>query len=726
MKRTVLIITMVLQLAFSGLAQQPSSRPAPAPTPTQPTVQTSDDEVVRITTNLVQVDPVITDKDGNQVTDLRPDEVQIFEDGKPQPITNFSYVSLGSATPTTTARPVNKSVVPVPPVPLRPDQVRRTIALVVDDIGLSFDSTHFVRRGLKKFVEEQMGPDDLVAIIRTGGGIGALQQFTSDKRQLLAAVDKVRWNPNGRSAVSPFAPISANPAPIVDLDQGTGDKAEDFDRFREDFFAVGTLGAVNYVIKGLRELPGRKSIVLMSDGIKIFNASDPTGSSRVLDALRSLTDLANRASVVVYTMDARGLPTLGFTAADSSAGLTPQQFEQRLSNRRSQFFESQNGLNYMAQQTGGLFIRNNNDLNAGIMRVVQDQAGYYLIGYRPDESTFESVSGRRKFHKLSLKVNRPGKFNVRMRTGFYGITDEEATTAKQTGEQRLISAITSPFGSAGVHVRLTSLFANDATTGSFMRSMVHVKASDLTFTEEAEGWHKAVFDVIAITFGDNGRVVDQMFRTQTIRLRGETYQRVLRDGFTYHLTVPMKKSGAYQLRLALRDMPSSRIGSASQFIEVPDLKKNRLTLSGIVISGVPLEAFKKGGVDAIDQTQPTGEDTTRQDPKASPAVRQFKSGLVMVYGFVVYNAQVNKATGRPQLHTQMRLFRDGQMVFSGKEVPLDSTDQSDLKRLTTSGALSLGSELPPGEYALQVIVTDPLAKEKHRVASQWIDFEITK
>jgi VWFA-related protein len=688
----------------------------------------SDDEVVRITTNLVQVDPVITDRSGKPVTDLRPDEVQIFEDGKPQSITNFSYVSVKSATPTTTVKPANKSVAPIPPVPLKPEQVRRTIALIVDDIGLSFESTHFVRRGLKKFVEEQMEPDDLVAIIRTGGGIGALQQFTSDKRQLLAAVDKVKWNPTGRGGVSPFAPISEDQPSVDNLGTGRGaddEEAEDFDRFREDFFAVGTLGAINYVIKGLRELPGRKSIVLMSDGIKVFNASDPTGSSRVLEALRSLTDLANRASVVVYTMDARGLPTLGFTAADSSAGLTPQQFEQRLSNRRSQFFESQNGLNYLAHQTGGLFIHNNNDLNAGIRRVIQDQEGYYLIGYRPDESTFESVSGRRKFHKLSLKVTRPGKFNVRMRTGFYGITDEEATTTKQTGEQRLISAITSPFGSAGVHVRLTSLFANDATTGSFLRSMVHLKASDLTFTEEADGWHKAVFDVIAITFGDNGRVVDQMFRTQTIRLRGETYARVLRYGFTYHLTVPVKKTGAYQFRMAVRDVPSNRIGSASQFLEVPDLKKNRLTLSGIVMSGVPLETYSKGAVDLTSQS-PSGEDTSRLDPKASPAVRQFKSGLVMVYGLVVYNAQVDKASGRPQVHMQLRLFRDGQMVFTGKEVPLDSTGQPDLKRLTSSGALSLGTELQPGDYALQVIATDALAKEKHRVASQWIDFEIIR
>ena len=72
------------------------------------------------------------------------------------------------------------------------------MALVVDDLGLSFESAYYVRRALKKFLDQQMQPDDLVAIMRTGGGIGALQQFTSDKRQLYAAVEKVKWNPSGR------------------------------------------------------------------------------------------------------------------------------------------------------------------------------------------------------------------------------------------------------------------------------------------------------------------------------------------------------------------------------------------------------------------------------------------------------------------------------------------------------------------------------------------------
>ena len=721
MKRTFLIIGLILQLTLSGIAQQQYPRKQPAPQ--------SDQDVVRISTNLVQVDPVITDSKGKQVTDLRPEEVEILEDGKPQTITNFSYIALEStemARPAAPVKPADSNAPPPPPVRLRPEQVRRTMALVVDDLGLSFESAYYVRKALKKFLDQQMQPDDLVAIIRTGGGIGALQQFTSDKRQLYAAVEKVKWNPSGRGGVSAFAPIESNPLAEASGEGDSTTASEDLDQFREDVFAVGTLGALSYIVRGLRELPGRKSIVLISDGFKIFNRSEPQGSDRILTALRGLTDLANRASVVIYTMDARGLQTLSLTAADSTTGMSTEQIEQSLSNRRADFFESQNGLNYLAQQTGGLAFRNNNDLNAGIKRVIDDQQGYYLIGYRPDEATFDKVSGRRKFHKLSLKIIRPGKFNVRMRNGFYGVTDEESAPAQRTGSRQLLGALASPFGSAGVHVRLTSLFANDAKLGSVMRSMLHVKARDLTFTDEPDGWHQAVFDILAITFGDNGVVVAQISRTHTMRVKGKTYERVLNTGFTYNITVPVKKAGAYQLRTAVRDTPSQRVGSSSQFIEVPDVKKNRLALSGILISGMPPRLPQKNAGAAAPERENSDDSQAESDPFASAAVRQFKQGLIVVYSIAIYNAQIDKTTGRPLLKTQVRMFLNGKQVLSGKETPLDSSNQPDLKRLPLTGAIQLGSVMPPGEYVLQVIVTDALAKEKYRVASQWIDFEVVK
>ncbi|MBD0369645.1 MAG: VWA domain-containing protein [Pyrinomonadaceae bacterium] len=741
MKRSSLASLLIFSFFATAFGQTPVQQ--------TPEPQTDQDEVVRITTNLVQVDAVVTDKKGNPVTDLKPEDFEITEDGRAQAITNLSYISTPTATTTTLRAPasVERNAPPAPPVRLRPEQVRRTMALVVDDLGLSFQSVYYVRRALKKFVEEQMQSGDLVAIIRTGGGIGVLQQFTSDKRQLYAAIERIRWNMLGRGGVGAFAPIEGNTA---NEDEATDEEAassganrakDDLDEFRSEIFAVGTLGAVNYIVRGLRDLPGRKSVLLISDGFRIFNRNND--NRRVLEALRRLTDLANRASVVIYTMDARGLQTLGLTAADDVSELSSEQVEQRLSDRRDELFETQTGLIYLAQQTGGFNIRNSNDLNAGIRRVIEDQRGYYLIGYRPDESTFDPKTGQRRFHKINVRVKRPG-LQVRSRAGFYGITDERAVPERRTREQQLNAALISPFNSNAIDIRLTSLFGNHPRAGSYMRSLLYIDASDLSFTEEADGWHKTVIDVVALTFGDNGQVIDQVNRTQTVRVRGNTFQNVMKNGLVYVLNVPVKKAGAYQLRVAVRDAATEQVGSASQFVEVPDLSKNRLTLSGIVVNGYEPKTAQAGAPSSQTGTQPSQATTPSNgaarsvasgaegaqeelDPQAGAAVRHFRHGMVMNYGYMIYNAQADKATRRPQLETQIRIFREGQLVFTGKVQPLDINGQSDLARLAAGGALRLGSDMPPGEYVLQVIVRDLLTKDaKRRTATQWIDFEIVK
>ncbi|HEY3042136.1 MAG TPA: VWA domain-containing protein [Pyrinomonadaceae bacterium] len=735
MSRILLILLLVLQPPLAGLAQQPNNskqQPARVQTePQQPPRPTADD-VVKITTNLVQIDAVVTDKNGKPVKDLGQDEVEIFEDGRQQKITHFSLVTteapVSRAAP---SAPLDKTAPPSPPVLLHPEDVRRTIALVVDDLGLSFESTHYVRQALKKFVEQQMQPGDLVAIIRTSGGIGALQQFTADKRQLYAAIERVKWYSIGRSGISAFAPIEDNSRQSEEAQAAN----DDFNQFREDVFAVGTLGAVAYVVRGMHELPGRKSILLISDGFRIYSRDDPTRNYRTLVALRRLVDQANRATVVIYTMNASGLQTYGLTAADSTGSMSSDQVEEQLSNRRNAAFESQEGLDYLARETGGIAIRNNNDLSAGVRRVIEDQKSYYLIGYRPDESTFDAKTGGRTFHKLRLKLTRPGKFNVRMRNGFYGFSDDEDRVAAATPRQQIITALTSPFGASGVHLRLTTLFANNAKDGSYMRSFLHVNANDLTFSDLTDGWHKADFDVVAITFGDNGNVVDEVSRSYTIRIAGEDYLRLQRDGFVYFLTVPIKKAGAYQLRAALRDHGSEHVGSASQFIEVPDIKKNRLVVSGILVNALDPAMLKKPsakpGAAAANQS-PAGQNTEPKaeanpsNPLNSVATRKFKQGHILQYSFVVYNARLDKATAQPQLRTQLRLLRDGQPVFTGKETAVSLGSQPDLKRIAAGGAVQLGNELVSGEYVLQIIVTDPLADEKHRVATQWIDFEVVK
>src|SRR6059058_399869 len=373
MTKFLLPLWLLLLLASSAFAQQTGTLPPPPPPAPQQTPKPEDVDVVRITTNLVQVDAVVTDSKGKLVTDLKPEEIEIFEDGRKQKITHFS-LSLEPAT--ATAEPETKSktaVTNAPPLSLnrlKPEDVRRTIAIVVDDLGLSFESTYYVRRALKKFVDEQMRPGDLVAIIRTSGGMGALQQFTSDKRQLYAAIERVKWNAIGRSGVGAFAAIEPpTPGPGgAEIDTFN----EEANQTRQDMFAVGTLGAISYVVKGLKTLPGRKSILLISDGFRIYNLDDPTRNYLARERLRHLIDEAGRASVVIYTMNATGLQTLGFTAADDLSGRDTQQVQDAMTNRRNAAFETQAGLDFLARETGGIPIRNTNDLSGGIKRVMED------------------------------------------------------------------------------------------------------------------------------------------------------------------------------------------------------------------------------------------------------------------------------------------------------------------------------------------------------------------
>ena len=704
-----------LSAVLLGAVSLPA-RHATAQLPTaQEAQQREADEVVRISTNLVQVDAVITDGGGRPVTDLRPEEVRLYEDDKPRTISHFSYVAAGNS-----GSPRRPAPTPggrdTPPTDLRTEDVRRTIALVVDDLGLSSQSIPFVRRALKRFVDEQMRPGDLVAVIRTSGGVGALQQFTSDKRQLYAAVEAVKWYAGGRSGLIPLA-TAERPLPGR-LGAYAEAKSAELNRFREDLFAAGTLSAIGYVVGGLRELPGRKAVLVISDGFRLYDGDDPKPANRVLQKLQQLVDQAARASVVIHTMNAAGLITRSATAADSLADNTvsgardPEGMGRLMSDRVAVIRDTQTGLDLLAEKTGGVAVRGANDLGGGIRRVLDDEQGYYLIGYRPDESTFATARGRGLFHKLELKVKRPGQFKVRMRGGFLGVPDAGAVTASPRSPQEQITrALLSPFGASGVRVRLTSVFADDSKSGSFTRSILYVDAKDLAFTEGADGWRTATFDVVAVTFDEAGNVVDQLSRTDSLRSRGEAHGQVLKDGFAYFFVFPVKRPGAYQLRAVLRDHGSGRVGSAGQFVEIPDLKKGRLALSGLVVDAA---AGQQGG----DRGQPV--------PEASEAVRHFKPGMMMRYSFVIYNARLDGATRSPRLQVQARLFRGGQPVFTGKVQPFALNNPADLTRLTAEGAITLGADMTPGEYVLQVVVTDLLADEQSRTATQWMDFEVVK
>ena len=717
MKRYFLLVLAIW--LFTATAAGQTSTPIPKPTP-------PDADVVKISTSLIQLDVTVVDKKGKVVGDLRPDEIEIYENGEKQRITGFSFVS-AVKTITEKDAPADKNAIPIPQAALRPEQIRRTFALVVDDLSLSFESAYQTRRALKKFVDEQMQDGDLVAIVRTGAGIGALQQFTSDKRILYAAIERVKWNPLGSGGISAFAPIE--PTLAEQAAAATGETADPeeagnavdaqktLDDFRSSVFATGTLGALKYIVQGMAELPGRKSVILFSDGFKIFeqDKSGFTQGGRVLDFLRELVDTANRSSVVFYTIDARGLQYTGFTAADQITDTSPEAMNAKMAERRDHLLDSQAGLAMLADETGGFAVKNNNDLAGGVRRVLDDQS-YYLIAYEPDTDTFDPA--KRKFNKVEVRVLRNG-LTARYRSGFFNVAEKAVavTPAKQTPMMQLQTALTSPFAVGGISLRLNALFGNDPVVGAYVRSLLHIDAKDLRFTDEADGTKKAVFDVWAASFGDNGQPVDQIGKTYTLTVKPEAYKRIIAEGFVYHFTFPVKKPGAYQYRVAIRDAQGETIGSASQFIEVPNLKKNRIIASSIVLENLSLDQWQK-------LSDPNGG-IVRTDAMTDTAVRRVKTNTVLRYGFEVYNAKLDGAR-QPNIQTRIRVFRDGKLVLDGQPQRLDARGQMEMQRLKTSGALSLGGKMLPGDYILQIIVTDNLAPQKQRIATQFVQFELIR
>ena len=248
-----------------------------------------------------------------------------------------------------------------------------------------------------------------------------------------------------------------------------------------------------------------------------------------------------------------------------------------------------------------------------------------------------------------------------------------------------------------------------------MRSLLYVSGRDLKFAEEADGWQKATFDIVTMTFGDNGTVVDEVSRTETIRTRAETFQEIREKGFVSTITFPIKRPGAYQMRVVMRDAATSRIGSASQFIEVPDLKKDRLTLSGIL-----LQRLRPQISDDKAQRQ------FQSDEQRDMAARSFGAGMDIQFGYGIYNAKSDRTTQSPRLTMQFKIFHEGKELFASKEKDAQLVETTDPQRLLAEGGFTLSKTIQPGDYVLQVIIRDLLAKTTDQVATQWIDFEVVE
>ncbi len=576
-------------------------------------------------------------------------------------------------------------------------EVRRTLALVVDDLGLSGESIPRVRSAIRNFIDEQMRPGDLVAIVRTGAGMGSLQQFTTDKRLLYAALDRVKYG-ESRVGVSSFAPLGSGV-------RGGGA----INHLREESLAVGTLGAIRFVVTAMTGFPGRKSVILFTENIRLIFRG--TTDEMVDHAVQQLSDAASRATVVIHAIDPRGMQDYNITSADDTSHMSRRRVSRVPAQREEEVAHTEEGMFALSEETGGLFLHDTNDLAGALRKAAEDSDGYYLIGYRPDANTFENGNGQPKFHRIEVKVKGAG-LHVRSRDGFFG-EPGGGLPLDRTRQAEIVHALQSPFSTGSIHPRLTAVFVNLKQTGSFINAWLYFNPKELKWSSEPDGSHKASIDVAAAAFDENGLALAPIDTTFTLQLTSQKYGESLKKGMVYGIHIPVSKPGPYVVRAAVRDAATESTGSADRYVEVPDIDNGRLALSGIVLQegAAPVKAD-------LPQGPTPGEDVT-----GGAARRSFRRGALIVYSYEVINAKTGAGL-HPELEAQARLFRNGEQVLAGKTVLDAAAGVADPQRMTAGGRMMLGRDMTPGQYVLQVIVTDKLAKSKFSTVTQSVDFEI--
>lgn len=703
--------------------------------------QTQDD-VIRVKTELVQTAITVTDKDGKFVDGLTPDQFILTVDGKPFDIKFLERVTAGSVREAQLTS-VNGSV-PTAAADTRITSRGRTIIFFVDDLHLSLDSLNRTRGTILHFIDNEMGNRDFVAVASASGQVGFLQQFTNNKAVLKAAVERLLFKPNlARGFGMSYAPMSDYMALLIDsksdpkimdvyileclknssAPKKLGGRAAEAIRMSCETQVKSNARAIliqsaavtedmynsfDSLLRTSARLPGRKLAFFMSDGFLL--EAGPRGRD-LQTKLQSVTDAALRAGVVVYTIDAKGLVS---TAVDATNNRVMDPNGRLESAHMREIWATQDALHALANDTGGRAVRNQNYFDKWVSKALVETSNYYLLAWRPESDEQKE----RTFRHVEVKVNGRPELSVHLPKGYFegtivtadnktvAMTPVKAVTpATKTPDARLGEALTDSFATGGLPTLLSLSYVNTPANGFVVTAAMQIPSRALEYGPEQT--QPTSVDLAGLVLNDKGKVVTSFKKSLT--LDPPRSDATDMTNIIYNHRAPLAP-GIYQVRVAAREARTGRIGSAMEWVVVPDLQNRRLALSTLLVGGQMLE--------------PTVKDSANH---AAPQVqfsvdRRFSRSSNVEFWLFVYNAARDAKTGKPNLSVNLQVMRDGQNIVATTPHKLNTDSMPDLDRIPYGGNVAL-KNLAPGKYELRVTVNDAAAGTTATASS---DFEVDR
>ena len=685
--RFITLIACLLLSSVQGLTQQ------------QPP---QDENVIRINTELVQTGVTVLDSRGNSVNGLTREQFELTVEGKPQTISFFEQVEAGSARERQLGLPAPDSK----NQPSAQPSSARTIVFFIDDLHLSLDSLGRTRKMLTQFIDNEMVETDQVAIASASGEIGFLQQFTDNKAVLRTAVSRLTQKPyNVRGMTRERTPMTEYMALTIERKGDPGVfqfyvddclkaapftyprracEVEVINRARLILLQaasviVNTYTSLQSLMDSSAKLPGRKLAFFISDGF-LLDTGPRNADPR--ERLHRIIDEALRGGVVIYTIDARGLVSGQLDVTNN----VPVDIKGRLETTSlGEIPASQDAMNGLARDTGGRALRNQNYFDRWVSKILDETSNYYLLAWRPDKDE----GGLPNFKNISVRVIGHPEYTVRLPRGFF---TKRAAPAKATGiaevpsqpHRELQDGLTALYPRREIPVSLSAIFLDTPEHGTVLTSSVRVANESLSYSS-VKGNQVASVDVVGVIINDRGKPAGTFQTRLNINAQGDESQQS--SGTIYNSRLPLPP-GLYQVRVVTRDINSGQVGSARQWIEIPDLKSRGLTLSSLLL-GVKSVGSNSQVQFSVDH--------------------RFARNSHLSFMAFIYNAmQVGNGKSSPNLSIQASLLQRGRIVNTG---PLRRVDAGspDLMRIVGAGEVSLNS-IPTGEYVLQVVVTDEFRK----------------
>ncbi len=667
-----------------------------SPTQQQPaTAAAQQSPTFKVRVDFVEVDAVVTDRQGRLVRDLKKDDFQVLEDGKSQAITNFTLVDI----------PIDRDSRPLfAAAPIEPDVKSnekpfdgRVYVMVVDDLHTRFGRSVRVKAAAKQFIERRLGANDLMAVVHTAGPSDANQEFTSNKRLLLAAVDKTQ----GRKLDS----ATANKTNEYNNTRGLrqqGDPLNDPEDMERGFNARTTLDTLRNVADWFGSVRGRrKAILFVSEGIDYdiydiiaANGSNHQSASTVIDATRDAIGAATRANVAIYGIDPRGLTDLGDESIELGSFPDDTSLGVGQGSLQNELRLSQDSLRTLSDETGGFAVVNKNDFATAFQRIVEDNSSYYVLAYYPPDPR----PGRT--HKIEVRLTRPG-LTVRARKAY--LTPKKVDPPKLTGNNpstpELREALDSPLPVSGLTMHVFAAPFKGAAPNASVLFGVELRGRDL----KVEPNSKILLSYIAIDA--NGKVKGGNTDSLTLtNLKPESKARIERSGLRMlnRLDLP---PGKYQLRIAAHDPSGGNVGSVQYDLDVPDFAKAPFSMSGLVLTS---------GAGSVFPTVKADEQLKPMLPGPPVALRTFPQNDELALFTEVYD---NAGSTPHKVDIVTTVTTDEGKVLYKTEEMRDSADLGGKRGGYGYATRVPMKDLPLGSYVLKVEAksrlgsTPPVARE---------------